>query len=172
MPRIGPGYRVIAIATLTPTCTALASSNHQPNQPASESARHIPELASSLSLYNHNSAITSGSPSLLSVFPRKTKPKGCLPASNLPTPLTNKSNMGNICSRSSNEPEAFAGPGRVVGASPAGQSSAPRASVPAKANWQSSPGRTLGESSPQQGGGDEARSNAAIAAQVSWAPRN
>ncbi|KAJ5880773.1 uncharacterized protein N7473_011826 [Penicillium subrubescens] len=73
--------------------------------------------------------------------------------------------MGNICSRSSNEPEAFAGPGRVVGAPPAGQSTAPRASVPAKGNWQSSPGRTLGESSPQQGGGDEARSNAAIAAQ-------
>ncbi|KAI2790181.1 hypothetical protein POX_d05687 [Penicillium oxalicum] len=74
--------------------------------------------------------------------------------------------MGNICSRSSNQPEAFTGPGRVVGAPPsAPQSNAPRASVPAKANWQSSPGRTLGESSPQQGGGDEARSNAAIAAQ-------
>ncbi|KAJ5370356.1 uncharacterized protein N7496_006448 [Penicillium cataractarum] len=73
--------------------------------------------------------------------------------------------MGNICSRSSNEPEAFAGPGRVVGAPPAGSSNAPRASVPAKANWKNSPGRTLGESSPQQGGSDEARSNAAIAAQ-------
>ncbi|KAJ5432648.1 uncharacterized protein N7458_011804 [Penicillium daleae] len=73
--------------------------------------------------------------------------------------------MGNICSRSSNEPDAFAGPGRVVGAPPSGQSTAPRASVPAKANWQNTPGRTLGESSPQQGGNDEARSNAAIAAQ-------
>jgi hypothetical protein len=79
--------------------------------------------------------------------------------------------MGNICSRSSNEPEAFAGPGRVVGASTAGSSNAPRASVPAKANWQNSPGRTLGESSPQQGGNDEARSNAAIAAQVSYTPQ-
>ncbi|KAF7719337.1 Uncharacterized protein PECH_006379 [Penicillium ucsense] len=73
--------------------------------------------------------------------------------------------MGNICSRSSNKPEAFTGPGRVVGAPASNQSPAPRASMPAKQNWQSSPGRTLGESSPQPGGSDEARSNAAIAAQ-------
>ncbi|KAJ5160434.1 uncharacterized protein N7482_007438 [Penicillium canariense] len=74
--------------------------------------------------------------------------------------------MGNICSRSSNEDEAFAGPGRVVGAPPAGQSAAPRASVPASTTWKNTPGRTLGESSPHQGDGDEARSNAAIAAQA------
>lgn len=73
--------------------------------------------------------------------------------------------MGNICSRSANKPESFSGPGRVVGTAPAGQ--APRASVPAKTNWKETPGRTLGESAPDaQGGGDEARSNAAIAAQV------
>ncbi|KAJ5098964.1 hypothetical protein N7532_005965 [Penicillium argentinense] len=75
--------------------------------------------------------------------------------------------MGNICSRSSNEPDAFAGTGRVVGTNPSDRSTAPRASVPAQANWKNTPGRTLGDSSPggAQGGGDEARSNAAIAAQ-------
>ncbi|OQD77522.1 hypothetical protein PENDEC_c002G06728 [Penicillium decumbens] len=71
--------------------------------------------------------------------------------------------MGNICSRSSNKPEGFSGPGRVVGA-PATSPSAPRAPVPAK-NWKNTPGRTLGESSETQGSADDARSNAAIAAQ-------
>ncbi|KAJ5777450.1 hypothetical protein N7520_000696 [Penicillium odoratum] len=74
--------------------------------------------------------------------------------------------MGNICSRSSdNDPDAFTGPGRPVGT--ASQNPTPRASVPPNANWKSSPGRTLGETSPAgaQGAGDEARSNAAIAAQ-------
>ena len=74
--------------------------------------------------------------------------------------------MGNICSRSANKPESFAGPGRVVGTAPT-PNSAPRASVPQNTNWKNTPGRTLGESpAGTQGGGDEARSNAAIAAQV------
>ncbi|KAJ5243167.1 uncharacterized protein N7469_001494 [Penicillium citrinum] len=75
--------------------------------------------------------------------------------------------MGNICSRGSNDPEAFSSPGRVVGTNPSNQSAAPRASVPAKANWKNTPGRTLGDSSTgeTQGNSDEARSNAAIAAQ-------
>ncbi|CAI7675651.1 hypothetical protein N7533_010946 [Penicillium manginii] len=73
--------------------------------------------------------------------------------------------MGNICSRASNDPEAFSSPGRVVGTNPSNQSAAPRASVPAKANWKNSPGRTLGDSAGAQGDSDEARSNAAIAAQ-------
>ncbi|KAJ6036222.1 hypothetical protein N7540_000501 [Penicillium herquei] len=75
--------------------------------------------------------------------------------------------MGNLCSRSSNnDPDAFAGPGHVVGTSPNSNPS-PRASVPTKANWKSTPGRTVGESAGggPQGGTDEARSNAAIAAQ-------
>ncbi|KAJ5698497.1 hypothetical protein N7462_000502 [Penicillium macrosclerotiorum] len=73
--------------------------------------------------------------------------------------------MGNICSRSSNEPDAFSGPGRIVGAPSPDQSAAPRASVPANTNWKSTPGRTLGDSAGPPGGEDEARSNAAIAAQ-------
>lgn len=77
--------------------------------------------------------------------------------------------MGNICSRSANEPESFAGPGRVVGAQPSQQPSGqPRAPLPAKTNWKNTPGRTLGEPAQPgaQGPSDEARSNAAIAAQV------
>ncbi|KAJ6131180.1 hypothetical protein N7523_001640 [Penicillium sp. IBT 18751x] len=69
--------------------------------------------------------------------------------------------MGNCCS-SSKEPEAFSGPGRVVGAP--SSPSAPRAPLPTK-NWKNTPGRTLGEASDTPGGADEARSNAAIAAQ-------
>lgn len=74
--------------------------------------------------------------------------------------------MGNCCS-SSKEPEAFSGPGRVVGAP--SSPSAPRAPLPTK-NWKNTPGRTLGESSETPGGADEARSNAAIAAQVRSIP--
>ncbi|KAL2788999.1 hypothetical protein BJX66DRAFT_307576 [Aspergillus keveii] len=55
--------------------------------------------------------------------------------------------MGNICSSSKNEPEAFSAPGRVLGSSTA-NNTAPRVSVPAGAKskqspWKS-PGRTLG----------------------------
>ena len=76
--------------------------------------------------------------------------------------------MGNICSRSSNDSDAFAGPGRVVGTSNQSKP-APRASIPANKDWKSTPGRTLGQTPAGgvQGGEDEARSNAAIAAQVS-----
>ncbi|KAJ5113623.1 hypothetical protein N7456_002157 [Penicillium angulare] len=81
--------------------------------------------------------------------------------------------MGNLCSRASNDPDAFSGPGRVVGTTPSNPT--PRASVPQNTNWKSTPGRTLGDNSPTQSqsqtqggpgaGTDEARSNAAIAAQ-------
>jgi hypothetical protein len=92
--------------------------------------------------------------------------------------------MGNICSSSKNEPEAFSAPGRVLGSSTA-NNTAPRASVPAGAKskqspWKS-PGRTLGGggsgggsaaagSSTGPGPGTEtaedARARAAAAAQV------
>ncbi|GAQ41502.1 hypothetical protein AKAW_07677 [Aspergillus niger] len=87
--------------------------------------------------------------------------------------------MGNICSKSSNQPDAFSSPGRVLGSAanpPAkdSSSSAPRAPLPSNAkpasNWGSGPsGRTLG--SPAAGGegnGDvtaDARTKAALAAQ-------
>ncbi|OQE16544.1 hypothetical protein PENFLA_c027G04379 [Penicillium flavigenum] len=74
--------------------------------------------------------------------------------------------MGNICSRSSNETDPFNQPGRVVGTS-SGGTAAPRAPLPAKTNWKATPGRTLGESTADgsTAGTDEARANAAIAAQ-------
>ncbi|KAJ5827417.1 hypothetical protein N7447_004180 [Penicillium robsamsonii] len=74
--------------------------------------------------------------------------------------------MGNICSRSSNEADPFSQPGRVVGTN-SGTSAAPRAPLPAKTNWKATPGRTLGESNTggSTPGIDEARANAAIAAQ-------
>jgi hypothetical protein len=71
--------------------------------------------------------------------------------------------MGNICSR--NESENFNEPGRIVGTNPS-PNAAPRASVPAKTNWKATPGRTLGQSDSTGAGADEARANAAIAAQV------
>ncbi|KAJ5135838.1 uncharacterized protein N7515_005116 [Penicillium bovifimosum] len=75
--------------------------------------------------------------------------------------------MGNICSRSSNETDPFTQPGRVVGAGPSDRNAAPRAPVPTKTNWKATPGRTLGESNGDgsAAGTDEARANAAIAAQ-------
>ncbi|KAL2834543.1 hypothetical protein BJY01DRAFT_84089 [Aspergillus pseudoustus] len=90
--------------------------------------------------------------------------------------------MGNICSRSKNEPEAFSSPGRVLGSSTTNNNTAPRASVPAGAklkqsNWQS-PGRTLGGEggSGSAGAGsttgpgtetaEDARARAAAAAQA------
>ncbi|OGM44064.1 hypothetical protein ABOM_007335 [Aspergillus bombycis] len=77
--------------------------------------------------------------------------------------------MGNICSRSKNQPEAFSSPGRVLGSAnpPPGEtgksSSGPRAPLPAKA----STGRTLGGAGAPGAGADtaDARTNAAIAAQ-------
>ncbi|KGO47577.1 hypothetical protein PEX2_090710 [Penicillium expansum] len=74
--------------------------------------------------------------------------------------------MGNICSRSSNQADPFSQPGRVVGTS-SGSTAAPRAPLPAKTNWKATPGRTLGEGTTDAStaGTDEARANAAIAAQ-------
>jgi hypothetical protein len=76
-------------------------------------------------------------------------------------------NMGNLCSKSSNQPDNFAGQGRVVGSSsqPQTPSSAP---VPQKISTHS-PGRPLGGGG---GGGsgavDDPRSAAAKAAEVCW----
>ncbi|KAL2817792.1 hypothetical protein BJX63DRAFT_384904 [Aspergillus granulosus] len=89
--------------------------------------------------------------------------------------------MGNICSRSKNEPEAFTTPGRVLGSSTTNNNSgAPRASVPAgtkskQSNWES-PGRTLGggggsgsagsSTGPGTETAEDARARAAAAAQA------
>ncbi|KAJ5766992.1 uncharacterized protein N7511_004608 [Penicillium nucicola] len=80
--------------------------------------------------------------------------------------------MGNICSRSSNKGnDPFTQPGRAVGTNPSEQNASPRAPLPAKTNWKATPGRTLGESNANTNTGgseaptDEARANAAIAAQ-------
>ncbi|CEN62254.1 hypothetical protein ASPCAL08892 [Aspergillus calidoustus] len=93
--------------------------------------------------------------------------------------------MGNICSSSKNEPEAFSTPGRVLGSSTANDNTAPRASVPAGAKskqspWKS-PGRTLGgggsgggsaaagsnaETGPGTETAEDARARAAAAAQA------
>ncbi|KAL4893904.1 hypothetical protein BDV59DRAFT_176412 [Aspergillus ambiguus] len=84
--------------------------------------------------------------------------------------------MGSFCSKSSNEPDAFAQPGRVLGSGQNPQkgttssSSGPRAPLP-KSNW-GTPGRTLGgagepSTTPSTSSPDtaDARTNAAIAAQ-------
>lgn len=69
-------------------------------------------------------------------------------------------NMGNICSKSANKEENFAGPGRVLGASGESRTTAP---LPAKIKTQASPqGQTLGGSDSV---GDP-RSAAARAAEV------
>ncbi|KAI3010744.1 hypothetical protein CBS147346_1509 [Aspergillus niger] len=89
--------------------------------------------------------------------------------------------MGNICSKSKNQPDAFSSPGRVLGSAPnntAKDSSAPRAPLPSNAkpasNWGSGPsGRTLGSgntaaAAAAAGDGNataDARTNAALAAQ-------
>ncbi|PYH64741.1 uncharacterized protein BO88DRAFT_408066 [Aspergillus vadensis CBS 113365] len=86
--------------------------------------------------------------------------------------------MGNICSKSSNQPDAFSSPGRVLGSGPnppaKDSSSAPRAPLPSNAkpasNWGSGPsGRTLGSPAAGEGNGDnataDARTKAALAAQ-------
>jgi hypothetical protein len=83
--------------------------------------------------------------------------------------------MGNICSRSRNETDNFNQPGRIVGSNPRQHAESPRAPVPTKTNWKGTPGRTLsgsdGRNIEQNASGahenaDEARANAAIAAQV------
>ncbi|GAT29296.1 hypothetical protein RIB2604_02901660 [Aspergillus luchuensis] len=89
--------------------------------------------------------------------------------------------MGNICSKSSNQPDAFSSPGRVLGSGPnppaKDSSSAPRAPLPSNAkpasNWGSGPsGRTLGSPAAGEGNGDataDARTKAALAAQANVA---
>ncbi|RAL11553.1 uncharacterized protein BO97DRAFT_406191 [Aspergillus homomorphus CBS 101889] len=89
--------------------------------------------------------------------------------------------MGNICSKSSNEPDAFARPGRVLGANDTTNTtsaattkpSGPRASLPkshSSTNWGSGPsGRTVGgdgtaASTPGKDN-EDARAKAALAAQ-------
>ncbi|KAI9041574.1 uncharacterized protein KD926_006648 [Aspergillus affinis] len=83
--------------------------------------------------------------------------------------------MGNICSRSKNEPEPFSRPGRVLGSNPPPPSAGapggkkpagPRAPLPAnsKSNF-GSPGRTLGDADDAGGQNSDARTNAALAAQ-------
>ena len=78
--------------------------------------------------------------------------------------------MGNLCSKSSNEPDHFSQPGRTLGSAEAGAGAGARASggsaaVPQKIT-SSTPGRTLGTPRADDGPGD-ARSAAAKAAEVS-----
>ncbi|KAI4267504.1 MAG: hypothetical protein LQ337_008315, partial [Flavoplaca oasis] len=70
--------------------------------------------------------------------------------------------MGNLCSRSSNKPDNFSTPGRVIGSSstPTSAPQNPRAQIPKSATQ--GQGRTLGSGG---GGGDDARSAAARAAE-------
>jgi hypothetical protein len=71
--------------------------------------------------------------------------------------------MGNLCSKSANQPDNFSAPGRTLASSStAKQSSAP---VPQKV-IASTPGRTLGGSEGASSS-DDARSAAAKAAEVS-----
>ncbi|KAK2755863.1 hypothetical protein FQN54_005658 [Arachnomyces sp. PD_36] len=75
--------------------------------------------------------------------------------------------MGNLCSRSANQPDPFAQPGRVLGTSPSTQNQPSRAPVPQKIDSKNKarvggPPRTLGGGA---GGEGEARSAAAKAAE-------
>ncbi|KAL8843408.1 MAG: hypothetical protein Q9176_002021 [Flavoplaca citrina] len=76
--------------------------------------------------------------------------------------------MGNLCSRSSNKPDNFSTPGRVIGSSstPSSAPQNPRAQIP-KAATQGQ-GRTLGSGGRGEGGagGGDARSAAARAAEA------
>lgn len=74
--------------------------------------------------------------------------------------------MGNICSKSSNETDAFSQPGRVLGASSQQSSATPSAATPKKISA-TTPGRTLGGQSSARAEEDNARSAAARAAEVS-----
>lgn len=85
--------------------------------------------------------------------------------------------MGNLCSRSANEPDPFATPGRVLGASSTTNQPS-RAPVPQKIDSKSKakvggPPRTLGGSGgygTTEGGDDDARGAAAKAAEVCTYP--
>lgn len=72
--------------------------------------------------------------------------------------------MGNICSKSANKDDNFAGPGRVLGSSADAPS---RSAVPQKVT-SSTPGRTLGSAGTDGASSpDSARGAAAKAAEVS-----
>ena len=75
-------------------------------------------------------------------------------------PLTTTRTMGNLCSKSSNEPDHFSQPGRVLGSS-ADSPQPTRASVPPKISA-NTPGRTLGGDNAAE----DARGAAAKAAEV------
>ena len=71
--------------------------------------------------------------------------------------------MGNLCSRSSNEPDPFSTPGRTLGSSAPSQPPKPTASVPS--NVKSSPGRTLGGSGTTSEADNDAAARARKAAE-------
>ncbi|OCT51884.1 hypothetical protein CLCR_09206 [Cladophialophora carrionii] len=77
--------------------------------------------------------------------------------------------MGNLCSKSANQPDNFSGPGRPVGSS-GPQTKATSSPVPAKLTT-STPGRALGGGEGSTGTGD-ARSAAARAAEERAAKAN
>ncbi|KPI37925.1 uncharacterized protein AB675_3204 [Cyphellophora attinorum] len=72
--------------------------------------------------------------------------------------------MGNLCSKSSNQPDNFSSPGRPLGGA-ATQSTPSSAPVPQKITT-NSPGRTLGGDGATPSGQDNARSEAARAAEA------
>ena len=79
--------------------------------------------------------------------------------------------MGNICSRSANKPDdPFAHPGRSLASSAPSQhqhhNRAPSARVPNNQKPFKAPGRTLGGGEEEPGTGSDARTRAALAAQV------
>ncbi|KAJ9607947.1 hypothetical protein H2200_008026 [Cladophialophora chaetospira] len=76
--------------------------------------------------------------------------------------------MGNLCSKSANEPDNFSGPGRPVGSS--AQPKPASAAVPAKITT-STPGRTLGGAEGSTAA-DDARRAAARAAEERAAQSN
>ncbi|KAL2400074.1 hypothetical protein ABEF93_005062 [Exophiala dermatitidis] len=78
--------------------------------------------------------------------------------------------MGNLCSRSANEPDHFSTPGRTVGSSRPAQNQPSSAPVPQKVTT-STPGRTLG-GAERPTGPDDPRSAAARAAEERAAKAN
>lgn len=78
--------------------------------------------------------------------------------------------MGNICSKSANQPDNFSTPGHTLGSSAAPK---PASAPPTQRLTASTPGRTLGGGSDSRDGAnspDNARSAAARAAEVRIAP--
>lgn len=73
--------------------------------------------------------------------------------------------MGNLCSKSSNQPDNFAGQGRVVGSSTTRSNAPASAPIPPQVS-SSSPGRTTGQGQGSSLDAADARSAAARAAEV------